>query len=109
VGLFSLTAFDRAPQVLTSKSRSPREAYDPRHQIWIVETRRQLLALAKRWGKVVTDDEQAADRNDYEEGFRKGLEMAIKVGTRTAQGLVDEYKRGADVVEAIEKVLKDAK
>jgi hypothetical protein len=47
VGLFSLTAFDRAPQVLTSKSRPPREAYDPRHQIWIVETRRQLLALAK--------------------------------------------------------------
>jgi hypothetical protein len=58
----------------------------------------------------VTDDEQAADRNDYEEGFRKGLEMAIKVGTPTAQGLVDEYKSGAyDVVEAIEKVLKDAK
>jgi hypothetical protein len=61
-------------------------------------------------GQGWTDDEQAADRNDYAEGFRKGLRLAIKVGTRTAQGLVDEYKSGAyDVVEAIEKVLKDAK
>lgn len=58
----------------------------------------------------MSDSAQAADRNDYEKGYRCGMEMAIKVGTRIAQGLTNEYQTGAyEAVKAIEKVLKNAK
>jgi hypothetical protein len=64
----------------------------------------------RAWIEEGHSDEQTADRNDYEKGYRRGMEIAIKVGTRIAQGLMNEYQTGAyEAVKAIEKVLKNAK
>ena len=62
----------------------------------------------------MTEDPETT-RNDYETGFRRGLEIAIAAGTRIAEqigeteGRTERWSGGLEVVEGIRKVLADAK